>query len=321
MTREERTRVAIVGAGGIGKHHAKWWALEGAEVCGFVGTSEASVARTREVLDNLFGFAGQGYTDLEALLGAEAPDVVDVCSPPACHVGHVRAALEAGCHVLCEKPIVYDPERSPDAMLDEARALVTLAEERGRRLGVCTQYSVGGDSFARIWKETRGDEPITHYHGHLESPARGRSDAPGRVWVDLSPHPLSVLIRLVPDGTVDWSTLEMKFRGYEACATFTLRRVAGPPVECDIATRNATEPPLNVRHFKVNGYAFVVEGENDAVGVYGARIETPDGDYHEPDMMRRLIRDMLEGRPITTGREALVNLEWMLQVLDVARAE
>lgn len=321
MAEQGQRRVAVVGASGIGKHHAKWWALEGAEVCGFVGTSDDSVARTRRTLEELFAFEGRGYTGLEALLETEAPDVVDVCSPPAWHPAHCRIALEAGCHVLCEKPLFYDPAQPPDDMLEEARSLLALAEAQDRLLGVCTQYTKGADIFARIWKDTHGDALITRFHGHLESPAKGREPGPGRIWVDLSPHILSVAIRLWPGGEVDWSSLDVAFSGYEARATFVLHPQAGPAVACDVIARNATKPPLNVRHFKLDGYAFTVEGENDADGVYGARIETPDNDYHEPDMMRLLIRDMLEGHPTAVGAEALVNLEWMLQILEFAKDE
>lgn len=319
MAQGKPVRVAVVGARGIGKHHAKWWALEGAVVCGFVGTTKESVARTREVLLRLFGLDIEGYTNLETLLDAAAPEFVDVCSPPAWHLAHARAAINAGCHVLCEKPLVYDESLSSDAMLAEARGVLALAEEKGKLLGVCTQYSAGAAVFARVWKEQRGNEPIAHYYGHLESPARDRPADPGRVWVDLAPHPLSVLIHLVPEARVDWSTLDIHFGGYEARATFEVRRPSVAPIRCEIVTRNATKPPLNVRRFKLNGYPFVVEGEQDEQGVYRARIETPDGRYHEPDMMHQMIRAMLAGCPIAAGREALDNLEWMLQILDFAR--
>lgn len=319
MAATRPVRVAVVGASGIGKHHAKWWALEGADVCGFVGTSDASVARTREALAKLFAFDGRGYTSLDALLDGEAPDVVDVCCPPALHAGYCRAALEAGCDVLCEKPLFYDPEQAPDAVMAEARALTALAAGKGRRLAVCTQYAKAADVFARIWREVRGGEPITKYHGHIESPAKGRTPDPGRVWVDLSPHLLSVLLRLWPGAEADWPSLEVAFQGYQARAAFMIEPPSGPPVACDLVTRNATAPPLNVRHFKLNGYAFKVEGENDAEGNYQARIETADGDFREPDMMRLLIRDMVQGREPVTAAEALANLEWMLQIIDFAR--
>jgi len=314
-------RVALVGASGIGKHHAKWWALEGAEVRAFVGTSPASVARTRETLEGLFGFSGTGYTGLDELLAAEAPDIVDVCSPPAFHMAHATTALEAGCDVLCEKPLFFDPSLPPEAMLDQAGGLIALARDRGRRLGVCTQYTAGADVFGRVWRERGGDAAVTAYHGHLESPAKGRDPDPHRVWVDLSPHLLSALIQLFPDGEADWTTLATRFKGYEACASFELRRPAAPTVHCDLVTRNATRPPLHTRHFKLDGYPFTVEGEKDGQGVYAARIETPDGDVHEPDMMRVVIRAMIAGRALASGRAALLNLEWMLRILEAARSE
>ncbi|MCC6486037.1 MAG: hypothetical protein IT364_00925, partial [Candidatus Hydrogenedentes bacterium] len=72
-------RVAVLGASGIGKHHAKWWALEGAHVCAIAGSSEASVCKTAAGLQELFGFCGRGYGSVEALLERERPNIVDVC--------------------------------------------------------------------------------------------------------------------------------------------------------------------------------------------------------------------------------------------------
>ena len=312
-------RVAVVGASGIGKHHAKWWALDSADVCAFAGTSDASVAKTRRGLTALFDFHGRGYTSIDEMLQTERPDIVDVCSPSACHYGHVETALEAGCHVFCEKPLVFDRALSREAIVEQARALSALAQRKGLRLSVCTQYSAGAQMFARIWRERRGDEVITHYHGHLESPAKGRAPDPERVWVDLSPHPLSVLAAVVPDGIVDWDSVRTNFDGYEASAEFDVRRPDGSILRAVIVTRNALEPPLNVRHFKYNGYPFVVEGQNDDAGVYCARIETPDGNYIEPDLMRALIRDFLAGRPTVGIDDALGNLDLMLRLIDAAR--
>ena len=312
-------RVAVVGARGIGKHHAKWWTIEGARVCAFAGTSPESVAKTRAALVDLFGFDGAGYTRLEEMIEKERPDIVDVCSPPAYHGGHVRTALDAGCHVLCEKPFVYDPALPGEAILERARGLAALAHEKGLRLAVSTQYSMGARMFTRIWDETHPGERVTHYHGHLESPAKGRAPDPERVWLDLSPHPISVLMDAAPDGQVDWSTLRTTFNGYEALPEFDVRRPSGQSIRCLIVTRNALEPPLNIRHFKYNGYPFVVEGQNDAEGIYCARIETPHGHYLEPDMMRALIRAFLAGSPAQGIEASLANLDLMLRVRDFVR--
>src|SRR6266550_6974999 len=48
------------------------------------------------------------YDDLGLMLDGESPDFVDVASPPAFHAEATRIALEAGAHVLCEKPLCLD---------------------------------------------------------------------------------------------------------------------------------------------------------------------------------------------------------------------
>lgn len=311
-------RVAVVGAHGIGKHHAKWWALEGADVCALVGTSDASVIETRGVLEGLFDFQGRTYTDLGEMLREETPDIVDVCTPAAEHYPCVKTALEHGRHVLCEKPFVYDRDMSPALLLNRAASLVALAEERHLRLGVCTQYSTGARMFQRIWKEVRGDEALTHFHGHLESPARGRQEIPAWIWADLAPHVISVLIDVTPGAEMDRDSLRISFEDHEARAEFDAIHPDGHVTQCDLITRRSVEPPKNVRHFKFNGYGFTVEGEKDADGVYCARIETPDGNYIEPDMMRLVLRDFLAGTPTADGRASLANLRLMLRVLEIA---
>ena len=66
------------------------------------------------------------YDDLELMLDGEAPDFVDVASPPGLHHGAARAALNAGTHVLVEKPLAL--------VLEEFDGLARLAAEKGRVL-------------------------------------------------------------------------------------------------------------------------------------------------------------------------------------------
>lgn len=315
MTSGSGKRVAVIGASGIGKHHAKWWQHAGAEVCAFAGTSPESVAKTRDTLASLFGFDGRAYTDVAEMLEAEGPDIVDVCSPPACHAQHVRAALDADCDVFCEKPFVYDPALPREELMATATDLVALADRRGRLLSVSTQYAAAALAFGRLWDD---GEPVTRFHGHIESPARNRPPDPIRTWVDLSPHPLSVLLKLAPDGEVLWDTLDAQFSGYEAIAEFDVQRAGGELLHATIVTGNALEPPLNIRNFKYNQYPFVVEGQDDEYGVYRARIETPDGNWIEPDMLHASIAAFLEGHPIAGMPESLRNLDWMLRIRDAA---
>ncbi|MGH7815066.1 MAG: Gfo/Idh/MocA family protein [Candidatus Binataceae bacterium] len=66
------------------------------------------------------------YDDLALMLDGEHPDFVDVASPPAMHFAAARAVLEAGAHVLVEKPLCLT--------LREFDELAALAASRGRVL-------------------------------------------------------------------------------------------------------------------------------------------------------------------------------------------
>jgi hypothetical protein len=318
MGTSERPRVAVIGASGIGKHHAKWWALEGAEVCAFVGSTETSVARTRDALERLFGFRGRGYTELGTMLAAERPDFVDVCSPNHLHFAHAEAALAAGCHVLCEKPFVHDPDLDHATLLAQAQSLVAQAARRGLRLGVATQYAVSARYCLDLRSRDRGTEPVLSYRGHLASPTRGRPPDPEPVWIDLAPHLLVVLPLLAPEGEICWETLRTDFRGYDAIAGFTVRRAhGGPDLACELVTgRTLGTGPAHCRRLDLDGQAFEIEGENDEQGVYRSRIRTDTATSRREDPLHLLIREFLAGTPTVDGPAAVRTLEWLLRILD-----
>lgn len=76
------------------------------------------------------------YGDLAEMLRCEALDVVDVCTPTFLHKEHVMAALEAGKHVICEKPLALKAA--------DATAMLDLAQQQGVALlvGQVLQYSM-----------------------------------------------------------------------------------------------------------------------------------------------------------------------------------
>lgn len=77
------------------------------------------------------------YDSHEALLAHHGLDAVDVCTPSATHFALSWAALEAGKHVLCEKPVAYD--------YAETRRVAALAAAKGlkTKLGFTFRYSPG----------------------------------------------------------------------------------------------------------------------------------------------------------------------------------
>lgn len=313
----ETQKVAIVGASGIGKHHAKWWDMEGAEVCGFVGTSPESVAETHEVLEDLFGFDGRGYTELGELLEAESPGIVDVCCPPEFHYEHCLRSLQAGCHVLCEKPFVYDPDLSSEELLEQARTLVKTAREGGLRLGMCSQYYVSARCCMEVLRQQLGDQALQRFRGRLSSPVRGRPPVPEQTWADLGPHMLAGAQAVVPRGKLDPDSVARTFSDWRAAATFTLEAPEGRSVACELDT-DRTQPHeerTHVREFTLNDSVFTIGAGTDEEGVYCAEIETPWGSFQYPDAMRMTVREFLAQGPPMDGAAATTNLARMLTIL------
>ena len=94
------TSVAIVGLGGISlEHFRKLERIEGVEVRGVCDLSPTVVEAVTERFH-----AGAGFTDYGRMLETVRPDAVHVLTPPQTHPRLVHEAIEAGAHVLVEKP-------------------------------------------------------------------------------------------------------------------------------------------------------------------------------------------------------------------------
>lgn len=117
-------RSGVVGVGFIGVAHTEALRRLGVDVVGVVGsTPERAIAKAESA--NL----PRVYESVEALVADPAIDVVHIASPNRVHAEQARAALEAGKHVVCEKPLTL---RS-----DEAAELVALAAGSGLVNAVC----------------------------------------------------------------------------------------------------------------------------------------------------------------------------------------
>ena len=314
--------VAIAGASGIGKHHAKWFHQAGTRVVGFLGSSEERVVATSEALRAIFPFTGRGYWDFDRLLEVEQPEVVDVCLPNEAHYDCAKRALAHGCHVLCEKPMAWDLA-GVEQTLARARELVDLARRADRRLGICTQYAALLEHYLKLYQPVRGPlDGIESFYAEMETLARGRLRSAEEVWVDMGPHPLSLLLAWKPGGAIEPSSLAVEWSGSEVRARFDFSDASGT-CRCEIAVRDLSAgQPL--RRFGVNGFLVDCSGRPDADGTYCSVLSTPDEELLGADFMSLLIAQFARSAaepntpPLIPGEVGLCNLELQLQILQSA---
>lgn len=116
-------RGAFIGFGNVAaKGHAPRWLTRGdVEI---VAATDAAPSR-RDAFRDAFP-AGRWHERLDDLLSCERLDFVDVCAPPGAHAAVTKRALDAGLHVLCEKPLVtrFDDAHTVAAEAARARRVV-----------------------------------------------------------------------------------------------------------------------------------------------------------------------------------------------------
>jgi predicted dehydrogenase len=115
---------AVVGVGFIGVAHVEALRRLGVNVVGVVGSTPER-AEAKAHASNL----PRVYESLEELTADPAVDVVHIASPNHAHAEQVRAVLDAGKHVVCEKPLALTARDTAD--------LVRRAEATGRVHAVC----------------------------------------------------------------------------------------------------------------------------------------------------------------------------------------
>ncbi len=178
-------RVAVIGVGSMGKNHARVYSeLPEAQL---VAVSDANLENAKAVANRL---GTHGYENYQEMLQIECPDAVSIAVPTALHEQVAMAALEAGAHVLVEKPI--------SATLDEGHRLIERAKSLHRQLMIGHIVRFNPAIQALKQKLDNGDlgrifQVICRRVGPF--PARIRDVG---VVIDLAPHDLD-LMRFLTD--------------------------------------------------------------------------------------------------------------------------
>ncbi|HHW71016.1 MAG TPA: Gfo/Idh/MocA family oxidoreductase [Clostridiales bacterium] len=133
----DKLRIGIIGCGGIanGKHMPSLAKLEDVEMVAFCDIVEERAKKA--ALD--YGVKGSKvFKDYRELLKDDSIDVVHVCTPNKSHSQITVDALEAGKHVMCEKPMAKTSA--------EAKKMVEAAKRTGQKLSIGYQNRFRPDS-------------------------------------------------------------------------------------------------------------------------------------------------------------------------------
>ena len=116
---------ALIGCGNIGKRHAE--EIQGigklAAVCDIVRSKAEELGKK---------YNAEIFSSIEELFANKREiDVAVICTPNGLHAQHSMISLQAGCHVLCEKPMAIKTE--------DCRAMIREAENTGKHLFIVKQ--------------------------------------------------------------------------------------------------------------------------------------------------------------------------------------
>ena len=172
-------RVGVIGVGHLGQHHARVYTeLLDARLVGIVDRDEE---RAHLIGENL---GVPAYSTMEELIARQAPDAVSIVVPTSLHFDVARTAMEAGIHVLVEKPVTTRP--------DEAEELLKLAAKKDLVLQV--------GHIERFNSAVRYISQTVHTPIYLESkrigPFSPRINDVGVV-LDLMIHDIDIVLSLV----------------------------------------------------------------------------------------------------------------------------
>src|SRR5690606_28848394 len=103
-------KVGVIGVGGIAKTHMPGWAA----------SPHAEVIAGSDISESFLQAWGQEYgvsklsTKAEDIINDPDIDIIDICTPNNYHAPLAIAAMEAGKHVICEKPLAPTPNAIRD---------------------------------------------------------------------------------------------------------------------------------------------------------------------------------------------------------------
>ena len=298
-------KTAVIGVGFFGKLHAqKYRALPQAEL---VAVADIDTGRAKSVAAEL---GVQGVADYRELLGAV--DAVSIAVPTAVHYEAAHAFLEAGAHVLVEKPITDDPAK--------AKSLVRLASARSRLLqvGHLERFSA-----ARLGLQDILNEPMFVDCQRI-APFKARG-TDVNVILDMMIHDIDFILDIVKSPIVDIDAIGVPVISPEEDIANARIRFANGCVATVTASRVSMKTERKIRLFQHDAYIRIDLHEKKLQVVRKAaaksetgflQVEASERTIEEGDPLMREIEAFLTA--IIDGTPALVSGEDGVRALECA---
>lgn len=247
-------RVAVVGAGLMGRWHAYYARRLGAQVAAVVDHAPGAASSLARGAHGAAVFAEMG-----AMLEAVRPHVVHICTPLPSHLPLALQTVEAGAHALVEKPLTH--------AVGQTQALLQRAREKGVHVCPVHQFAFQR-GVARAARALGALGEGLHANFTICSAGGGGATgaALGQIVADILPHPLSILQALWPANPLraeDWTAGggrdgELHVRGRAGAIAVSLYiSMNARPTRCD-AEIACSGGSIHLNFF--HGYAIVQQG-------------------------------------------------------------
>jgi predicted dehydrogenase len=307
-------RTAVVGVGYLGRFHAqKYASLPGSTLVGVADPSQTARDKVAAELEV------RAYADYRELLGAV--DAVSIVTPTPSHYEAAKAFLQAGAHVLVEKPMTVT--------IEEAESLVSLARNARRVLQV--------GHLERFNAAVQAVQPVLHVPRFIESARLAPFKQRGtdvNVVLDLMIHDIDLILSIVRSPVVSVDAIGTSVFSGEIDIANARLRFANGCVANATASRVSLKTERKVRLFQDDAYVSIdlqqkiltVIRKGEGVSADGTpQVAIEENNFEQGDALKDEISAFLHaastgGTAQVTGEDGLLALRTALSITEQVAA-
>ncbi len=306
-----KLRTAVVGVGYLGRFHAqKYAALEQAELVAVCDTNEEAARRVAGELHT------RAIDDFRTLPGEV--DAVSIVVPTQKHYEVAKHFLEAGIHVLLEKPIT--------STLEQGRELVALAREKGVvfQIGHLERFNPAVLALSDVLERPMFIE------SHRIAPFNPRG-ADVNVVLDLMIHDIDIILDFVRSPVTEIRANGVPVLSRDTDVANARLQFANGCVANVTASRVSLKSERKMRIFQEDAY-LTIDFQNKTLGVHRRgdgemfpgipEIDSQEMEFEQGDALlaeiRAFLDSILHGRPpVVSGEDGLRALETAFTITDI----